>query len=144
MQKSKIGEGSVESGAVSVNERRTSSTVLLDPAVVEQHPQLQPMVLQLQSKAQQLLDIGMSNLHKKDAIMLLLGMAQEKHRVASASHGPVPVEKGLDGRRLGRGGGGVEGPAALPCTLFTDVGMLCHCTIQGPLRLATCSADVKY
>lgn len=60
MQKSKIGEGNVESGAVSVNERRTSSTVLLDPAVVQQHPQLQPMVLQLQSKAQQLLNIGMS------------------------------------------------------------------------------------
>lgn len=58
MQKSKIGEGNVESGAVSVNERRTSSSVLLDPAVVEQHPQLQPMVLQLQSKAQQLLNIG--------------------------------------------------------------------------------------
>ena len=59
MQKSKIGEGNVESGAVSVNERRTSSTVLLDSTVVEQHPQLQPMVLQLQSKAQKLLDIGM-------------------------------------------------------------------------------------
>ena len=48
----------MESGAVSVNERRTSSTVLLEPAVVEQHPQLQPMVLQLQAKAQKLLDIG--------------------------------------------------------------------------------------
>lgn len=59
MQKSKIGEGNVESGAVSVNERRTSSTVLLDSTVVEQHPQLQPMVLQLQSKAQKLLDVGM-------------------------------------------------------------------------------------
>ena len=58
MQKSKIGEGSVESGAVSVNERRTSSTVLLDPTVVEQNPELQPMVLRLQAKAQKLLNTG--------------------------------------------------------------------------------------
>lgn len=60
MQQSRIGEGSVESGSASVNERRTSSTVLLDPTVVSLHPQLQPMVLQLQSRAQQLLDIGIS------------------------------------------------------------------------------------
>ena len=70
MQKSKIGEGNVESRAASVNERRTSSTVLLDSTVVEQHPQLQPMVLQLQAKAQKLLDIGMSSLvtNRKDLV----------------------------------------------------------------------------
>ena len=59
LKQSKIGEGNVESGAVSVNERRTSSTVLLEPAVVEQNAQLQPMVVELQAKAQKLLDIGM-------------------------------------------------------------------------------------
>ncbi|KAL3152904.1 hypothetical protein ABBQ38_012210 [Trebouxia sp. C0009 RCD-2024] len=57
MQQSKIGEGNVQSSAASVNVRRTSSTVLLDPTVVEQHPHLQPMVVQLQSKAQRLLEI---------------------------------------------------------------------------------------
>lgn len=60
MQQSKIGEGNVQSSAASVNVRRTSSTVLLDLAVVEQHPHLQPMVVQLQSKAQKLLEIGAS------------------------------------------------------------------------------------
>ncbi|KAL0041073.1 hypothetical protein WJX77_004057 [Trebouxia sp. C0004] len=58
LKQSKIGEGNVESGAVSVNERRTSSTVLLEPTVVEQNAQLQPMVVELQAKAQKLLDIG--------------------------------------------------------------------------------------
>ena len=58
MKESKIGQGNVESGAVNVNERRTSSTLLLEPAVVQQHQALQPMVLQLQAKAQQLLDVG--------------------------------------------------------------------------------------
>ncbi|KAA6420781.1 MAG: PBCV-1 prolyl 4-hydroxylase (ISS) [Trebouxia sp. A1-2] len=58
LKQSKIGEGNVESGAVSVNERRTSSTVLLEPTVVEQNAELQPMVVQLQAKAQKLLDIG--------------------------------------------------------------------------------------
>lgn len=58
MKQSKIGEGNAESGAVSVNERRTSSSVLIEPSVVQQHPDLQPMVLQLQAKAQQLLDVG--------------------------------------------------------------------------------------
>lgn len=62
MQQSKIGEGNVQSSAASVNMRRTSSTVLLDSTVVGQHPQLQPMVLQLQSKAQKLLGIGVSSL----------------------------------------------------------------------------------
>lgn len=62
MQQSKIGEGNVQSSAASVNVRRTSSTVLLDPTVVEQHPHLQPMVVQLQSKAQRLLEIGVSSL----------------------------------------------------------------------------------
>lgn len=59
LKQSKIGEGNVESGAVSVNERRTSSTVLLEPTVVEQNAELQPMVVQLQAKAQKLLDIGL-------------------------------------------------------------------------------------
>ncbi len=59
LKQSKIGEGNVESGAVSVNERRTSSTVLLEPTVVEQNAELQPMVVELQAKAQKLLDIGM-------------------------------------------------------------------------------------
>lgn len=58
LKQSKIGEGNVESGAVSVNERRTSSTVLLEPTVVEQNAELQPMVVELQAKAQQLLGIG--------------------------------------------------------------------------------------
>jgi len=59
LKQSKIGEGNVESGAVSVNERRTSSTVLLEPTVVERNAQLQPLVVQLQAKARQLLNIGM-------------------------------------------------------------------------------------
>ena len=58
MKQSKIGQGNAESGAVSVNERRTSSSVLIEPLVIQQHPDLQPMVLQLQAKAQQLLDVG--------------------------------------------------------------------------------------
>ena len=59
LKQSKIGEGNVQSGAVSVNERRTSSTVLLEPAVLEQNAELQPMVVELQAKAQKLLDLGM-------------------------------------------------------------------------------------
>ena len=56
MQKPEIGEGI---RAVSVNEHR-SSTVILDSTVVEQHPQLYRMKVQLQRKAHTLLDIGMS------------------------------------------------------------------------------------
>lgn len=95
MQKSKIGEGNVESGAVSVNERRTSSSVLLDPAVVERHPQLQPMVLQLQTKAQKLLNLGMPSLRvqsKNCATVGPLGLRKLRvHLVSSWQSGHMEM-----------------------------------------------------
>lgn len=59
LQQSKIGEGGVDSAAAAINARRTSSTLLLSPDVIQQHANLEPLVLALQSQAQQLLPLGM-------------------------------------------------------------------------------------
>ncbi|KAK9823499.1 hypothetical protein WJX72_003188 [[Myrmecia] bisecta] len=58
MEKSRIGEGGVQSSVAAVTERRTSSTLLLEGTLLDAHPHLSGLVDKLHTMARKLLPRG--------------------------------------------------------------------------------------